>query len=305
MAAPNDTLPPFAALRAFRAAARRGRFRDAAEELGLSEPAISHQIRKLEEFLHLSLFERSGSKVALTEVGRRYFEDIDPAMARIGEATQALMGGGDRARVALTLPPSLAIFWLIPKLAAFEAARPEIDLQLVTTTRRLDLRREQIDLAIRHGAGGWPDLDAAFQMAESAMPVGSPAIVAGLGSPPVAARISELRVIVSAYFPQEWEEWSAAHGLAPPNLSSAVRLESQEQVLAAAESGLGMAMGRSPLVDDRLARGTLVAPFGAMTGAGTGYYLCTPKGRTPTVAARRVARWLTEIAGTTGAGAAT
>ena len=183
MAAPNDTLPPFAALRAFRAAARRGRFRDAAEELGPSEPAISHQIRKLEEFLHLSLFERSGSKVALTEVGRRYFEDIDPAMARIGEATQALMGGGDRARVALTLPPSLAIFWLIPKLAAFEAARPEIDLQLVTTARRLDLRREQIDLAIRHGAGGWPDLDAAFLMAESAMPVGSPAIVAGLGSP--------------------------------------------------------------------------------------------------------------------------
>ncbi len=299
MAEPNDILPPFAALRAFRAAARRGRFRDAAEELGLTESAISHQIRKLEDFLHVSLFERAGSRVSLTEAGSWYFEDIDPALGRIGEATRALMGGQDRTRVSLTLPPSLAIFWLIPKLSAFEVARPEIDLQLVTTTRRIDLKREQVDLAVRHGAGGWPEMDASFLMSETAMPVASPEFVKTFTQPLSPDSVAGMRVIVNDYFPQEWEEWAAAHGLTPPDPSKAVRLESQEQILAAAESGLGLAMGRSPLVDVRLASGTLIAPFGPMRGAGAGYYLCTPKGRPISAAARRVARWLVDAANAT------
>ena len=122
MSAPQGSLPPFAALRAFHAAARHGRFREAARELGLSESAISHQVRRLEDFLHVQLFERNGPRVRLTAEGTRYFDELDPALARIREATQALMGPGERDRVALTLPPSLAILWLIPNLAAFEAA---------------------------------------------------------------------------------------------------------------------------------------------------------------------------------------
>lgn len=303
MAGPIDAIPPFPALRAFHAAARHGRFRDAARELGVTESAVSHQVRRLEDLLRIQLFERNGPRVRLTGVGARYYEDIDPAFARIAEATRALTGPAERARVALTLPPSLAILWLIPNLAGFEAACPDLDLRLVTTTRLVDLRREQIDLAIRHGTGPWPDVEAEFLLAESAMPVCRPGY---LSDPPgagdLAAALAGARLIVNSLFPDEWAEWGRAHGVAALPLAGALTLESQELVLAAAERGLGVAMGRSPLVDERLAAGVLVAPFGTPDLSGAGYHLCRPPRAEPTAAARRVARWLRELAGQTAPG---
>jgi DNA-binding transcriptional LysR family regulator len=174
MPASKTSMPPFPALRAFHAAARHGRFRDAARELAVTESAISHQVRRLEDFLRVQLFDRNGPRVRLTSAGARYFADVDPAMARIAEATRVLMGPVERQRVALTLPPSLAILWLIPNLGGFEQACPGIDLQLVTTTRLCDLRREQIDLAIRYGRGPWPDVEAEFLLGETATPVCRP-----------------------------------------------------------------------------------------------------------------------------------
>ena len=298
MTASPSWMPPFPALRAFHAAARHGRFRDAAAELGLTESAISHQVRRLEEFLHLPLFERSGPKVRLSAQGARYFEEIDPAISRIREATRALMGPAERGRVALTLPPSLAILWLIPKLSDFEKAGPGVDLQLVTTTRLCDLQREQIDLAIRYGTGPWPDVEAEFLLAETALPVGKPGYVADQPVDDPGAVLAASRLIISGYHPDEWYEWAGAHGVAVPSLDRALRLESQEQVLEAAERGLGLAMGRRPLVDERLASGALVAPFGMSDPLATGYHLCRSRGATPAAAARRVAHWLRGAAGT-------
>ncbi len=103
------TVPPFPALRAFHVAASHDRFRDAAEALGVTESSISHQVRRLEDFLHLALFERQGNGLTLTPEGQHYFEEVDPALRRIEEATSALIGTARRKRVALTLPPSLAI----------------------------------------------------------------------------------------------------------------------------------------------------------------------------------------------------
>lgn len=301
MASPGDGIPPFPALRAFHAAARHGRFRDAARDLGVTESAVSHQVRRLEDLLHVQLFERNGPKVRLTGAGARYFEELDPAFARIAEATRALTGPGERVRVALTLPPSLAILWLIPNLAGFEAACPDLDLRLVTTTRLVDLRREQIDLAIRHGAGPWPDVDSEFLLAESAMPVCRPGYLKPDAGP--AAPLAGARLIVNSLFPDEWAEWGRAHGVADLPLAGSLTLESQELVLAAAERGLGVAMGRSPLVDERLAAGVLVAPFGMPDFSGAGYHLCRPPRTTPTAATRRVARWLRELAGPAGSAA--
>ena len=301
MTASQAWMPPFPALRAFRAAARHGRFREAAKELGVTESAISHQVRRLEDFLHIQLFERNGPKVRLTDAGMRYFGEVDPAMARIGEATRALMGPAERSRVALTLPPSLAILWLIPKLADFERACPDIDLQLVTTTRLCDLRREQIDLAVRYGRGRWPDVQAAFLMTESAMPVCRPGYIARDDAADLRAVLAAGRLIVSGHHPDEWFEWARAHGIDTPiletALAAALRLESQEQVLAAAEQGLGLAIGRRPLVDERLASGTLVAPFGTPDpSSDAGYHLCHALAVQPAAAARRVANWLREAA---------
>lgn len=289
-------LPPFAALRAFHAAAVHGRFRDAADHLGITESAISHQVRRLEDFLRTALFDRSGSGVRLTAAGRQYLDQIDPAIRQIQAATEAMLRPAGRGVVRLTLPPSLAAAWLIPRLGAFERANPSIDLQLVTTTRVVDLRRDQVDLAIRHGKGAWPGLEAAFLLEEAATPVCAPGYLSfGAGDDPLAA-LYRARLIVNARFPDEWEEWARARGLEPPSLAGAVTMDAQEQALQVAEGGHGLAIGRRPMVDDRLASGALIAPFGAADPTGAAYYLCRAADVPPTAAARRLERWLVELA---------
>ncbi len=296
MLKPPTPLPPFAALRAFHAAARRGRFKAAAQDLGLTESAISHQVRRLEEFLGVALFDRAGPRVRLTAAGERYYAAVDPAVAQIREATAAMLGPRDRARVVLTLPPSLATLWLIPNMGSFEAACPGIDLQLVTTARLCDLRRDQIDLAVRHGQGHWPGLESEFLFEERAFPVCRPGYLDDdAGNDPPAA-LSRSRLVVNGMHPDEWTEWARAHGLEPPSTAGALTLNSSEQVLEAAERGLGLAIGRRPVVDGRLQAGGLTAPFGTAEATGCAYYLCRPAGAQPTAAARRVARWLAGLA---------
>jgi LysR family glycine cleavage system transcriptional activator len=296
MAEPKIPLPPFAALRAFHAAAVHERFRDAAASLGVTESAVSHQVRRLEDFLRISLFDRSGAGARLTEAGRRYLDEIDPAIRQLQAATEAMLRPAGRNGVRLTLPPSLAATWLIPALAEFERECPGVDLQLVPTTRVLDLRRDQADLAIRHGKGSWPGLEAAFLLEETALPVAAPGYLQWRPGEPSLAALSRARLIVNARFPNEWEEWARAHGLAPPGLAGAIALEGLEEALRVAESGHGLAIGRRPMVDDRLARGTLVAPFGAGDPTGAAYYLCRPAGRPPTATARRLEAWLRALA---------
>ena len=296
MATPKTPLPPFAALRAFHAAATHERYRDAAESLGITESAISHQVRKLEAFLHTALFDRTGTGARLTETGRRYLDQIDPAIRQIQAATESVLPSRGRQAVRLTMPPTIAAAWIIPRLSALERTHPEIDMQLVPTTRVVDLRRDQVDLAIRHGRGEWPGVDAEFLLEETAMPVCAPGYLGEDDGAPSLDLLSRVRLVVNGTFPDEWSEWAAAHGLPPPSLDGAITLDATEQVLQVAESGHGMAMGRRPVVDGRLARGTLIAPFGGANPTGAAYYLCSPADFTPTAATRKLARWLRDMA---------
>ncbi|MEM6946426.1 MAG: LysR family transcriptional regulator, partial [Pseudomonadota bacterium] len=142
-------LPPLRALLALRALAGHPRMADAAASLGVTESAVSHQIRALETQLHVKLFDRSTGRLRLTPEGERYLARVAPALAELEAATAALMPAEGRRQVRLTLPPSLAATWLIPRLSRFEAANPAIDLDLVLTTRLVELARDQVDLAIR------------------------------------------------------------------------------------------------------------------------------------------------------------
>ncbi len=296
MAEPPPTLPPFAALRAFQAAAIHGRFKDAAASLGVTESSISHQIRRLEDFLHVALFDRSATGVQLTGAGRRYFAEIDPAIRRIQAATSGLLRPSGRAVVRLTLPPSLAVSWLIPQISAFEGEHPAIELQLVATTRVIDLARDQVDLAIRHGRGVWPGLEAEHLLDELALPVAAPGYLEPAPGETPSEALGRVRLIVSARFPNEWEEWARARGLPPPAQQGAIGLDGIEQALQVAESGHGVAMGRRPVVDEHLARGALVAPFGEGDPTGAAYFLCRPPEIEVTAAVRQVQRWLHGLA---------
>ena len=294
MAPRLTSLPPLHALRAFDAAARFGRFRDAAAALGVSESAISHQVKQLEAFLGVALFQRSGNAVSLTSAGSQFFDAIDPAFARIRQATEDIRGPGDRARVSLTLPATLATFWLIPRLQKLEVLHPEISLQLVTTERICDLRREQINLAIRYGYGSWPGYVVEQLLDEQAFPVCAPGYVdPTLGAQEVLRRS---RLLVNDTAGTEWEGWAKAHRLKPPSLRGATVLHASDQVLGAALEGLGLAIGRRPLVDRWLDEGRLIAPFGAADRSGAAYFLVYPEDTELPVGARKVARWLHDIA---------
>jgi len=286
-------LPPLHALRSFHAAGRFGRFRDAATALGLTESAVSHQVRKLEDYLGVRLFERAGNAVRLTLAGQTYFEEIDPAFARIRRATEAL--AGPCCRVSLTLPTSLATLWLIPRLAQLEAALPEVNLQMVPSNRVVDLRREQIDLAIRHGEGHWPGLVTVHLFNEQAFPVARPGYVEEGAD--IATALRKCRLIINGgIHPEEWREWAQAHGVEAPSLDGALVLDGTEQIMQAAAEGLGIGIGRRPLVDSWLTDGRLSAPFGNADESGCAYYLALPEDVGEIgVPARRVARWLVGI----------
>ena len=289
-------LPPFSALRAFHAAATHERFRDAADSLGVTESAISHQLKRLEEHVQVALIDRSGSKARLTEAGRRYLEKIEPALFQIQAATDELRPSDGRGTVRLTLPPSLAANWLIPRLGTFERQYPSVSLQLLTSTRMLDLNRDQVDLAIRHGKGSWRGVEATFLLEEAALPVCADGYLAPATESTSATALMNARLIVSSFFPDEWEEWARARNISPPSMADSIMLEAQEQALELAAKGHGVAMGRRPVVDEWLASGRLVAPFGAADPTGAAYYLCKPSGQQPSVPVRQAERWLVAMA---------
>lgn len=288
-------LPPLTALKAFDTAARAERFSLAAEQLHVSQSAVSHHIRHLEEYLSVRLFDRSGSSIRLTEAGARYFAEVHPALERIREATEDTRQGGHRRRVTLTTLPSAVNTWLIPNWDSFEKGCPDIDLQILTATRVIDLDREQVDLALRFGDHTWSGVTTRWLFSEQLIPVCAPRYLPESVHGDPSAALERSRLIVNGTDPDEWERWCENEGLSPPALGDALRFAEGQQVLRAAENGLGMAIGRRPVVDEYLRTGTLVAPLGATELAGHGCYLCYTARRelAPHVAA--VAEWLENL----------
>ncbi|MDZ7840972.1 MAG: LysR substrate-binding domain-containing protein [Gammaproteobacteria bacterium] len=288
-------LPPLAALRAFEAAARRGRFSSAAEELHVSQSAVSHHVRHLEEYLHVRLFERAGVGMKLTEAGARFFAEIYPALERIRRATGEFRAQGARRRVTLTTLPSVVNTWLIPHWTSFEQRCPDIDLQLLTATRVIDLEREQVDLALRFGDYSDSGVVTRWLFAEQLIPVCAPAYLSEelFGNPSRLMR--HVRLIVNGTDPDEWNQWCEAECLPQPDLSRALHFAEGQEVLRAAENGLGLAIGRRPVVDIPLRMGSLVAPLGVTELDGHGCYLCYPARREPGTHVMRVTEWLETV----------
>jgi LysR family transcriptional regulator, glycine cleavage system transcriptional activator len=286
--------PPFAPLKSFFAAAEApdsGRLRAAAAELSLTESAVSHQVKRLEEYLGTALFERHGRELRLTAAGTRFHRAIRPALAAIQAATDDMMAAPRRQRVTITAPTSIAAFWLMPRLARLQEHHPSVDLQLVATNRLCDLAREQIDLAIRYGAGQWRGLEAHRLMPELYFPVASAEFLRRQRGRDPAELLRTSRTISNALHPDEWTEWCGAHGLQPPRTSNMIVLSSAELVVPALLDGVGIGIGRRPIIDPLLKDGRLVPLFRDRAIGKAAYYLVqSPTSRG--AAARTVAGWL-------------
>lgn len=269
-------LPSLNGLLVFEAAARHLSFTRAAAELNVTQTAVSHQIRRLEEQLGVRLFVRQTRTLALTREAQDYLPPIRAAFEDVRAATERLLRGPRDSVLTVSSMVSIASKWLVPRLASFQEANPGIDVRIATGTRLVDFRREDVDLAIRYGRGHWPGLRADWLMREEIFPVCAPSLLASLGQPDDLANHTLLQVELVF---DEWRVWLTAAGL-PPTLATRriIRFDDRMMALQAAIDGLGVALGRSPIVDADIAAGRLVVPFGAyQLPSEAGYYLVCPE----------------------------
>lgn len=246
---PLNTLPTF------RAVARLANLRAAAEELHLTHSAISQQIRLLEEQLGFALFDRSGRRVSLNAAGAALLPAVEAALDRLDEGlrTAAATASGDAQRVRLTLLPSFAQRWLLPRIGRWREQHPCIALELDASQAVVDLQREGFHAALRQGAGTWRGLQAERL-------IDSPRVA--LAAPEVARRVGSLSMQALAREPllgdaDQWQQWFAAHGLTT-RVNPVASFNDAGLMLQASEQGLGLALARDLLAADALRDGRLV-----------------------------------------------
>lgn len=287
-------LPPMAALRAFEAAAQLLSFKRAAAQLHRTPSAVSHQIRRLEAELGAALFHRDPAGLRLTGAGRAYLAAVSDALDHLAQATTRLRREHGEAPVTISLFPSFAVRWLIPRLNDFRACCPEVEIELVSAVRRTEFDDGVIDAAIRFGDGGWPGLRCDPLMVEERFPVCSPALAAG---PPALRQPNDLAgtmLLHNGAHPGEWAAWLQAAGIEGIGADRGPVFDASNEVLAAAANGLGVALGRRPLVEADLAAGRLVAPFDVRVRTPGRYWLVAPEATAERPALAAFRQWLRE-----------
>jgi LysR family glycine cleavage system transcriptional activator len=287
-------LPSLNGLRAFEAAARHLSFTNAAFELNVTQTAISHQIRRLEQELGIRLFVRQNRALALTPEAKDYLPGVRAAFNDLRLATDRLLRKDDDRVLTVSTLASLAAKWLLPRLAAFQEAHPGIDVRITTSTALVDFRTGDVDAAIRYGRGHWPGLRADWLMADELFPVCSPALLGGnrpLRTP------EDLRDHVLLHTSNansdDWRLWLTAAGL-PTNLSThpGVTFDLIFMTVQAAIDGIGVAMGRTSYVEADIAKGRLVVPFKITLPADAGFYLVSPEAGADSPKLRAFRQWL-------------
>jgi LysR family transcriptional regulator, glycine cleavage system transcriptional activator len=290
-------LPPLSALRAFEAAARLGSFSRAAEELLVTHGAISRQVQGLEARLGVALFRRFGRRVEPTEAGRTYQQALGAAFDEIAAATERLAATAGKGRsLIVNALPTFTMRWLIPRLARFQRAHPEVELRLVTSSRPVAAPADGFDVAIRRGPESWPGCRAAPFLIERELPVCSPSLLARRPIRAPGDLVSGGHVLLHADTrPNAWARWLEAAGVpaAKAAKAPAQHFDHFYLTLQAASDGLGVALGPLPIIDDDLAAGHLVAPLDGPAAPARSYYWVTPESRAAAPEVTAFCGWLT------------
>jgi LysR family glycine cleavage system transcriptional activator len=271
-------LPPLNSIRAFEAAARHLSFTLAAEELNVTQSAVSHQIKGLEERLGTRLFRRLNRKLLLTDEGQAYLPDVRDALDRLASATERIMAGDASGALNVSVLPSFAARWLVPRLRRFRALHPEIDVRVSATEHLVDFAREHVDLAIRFGNGDYRDLYVEQILHEDIFPVCSPELLDGdhpLREPNDLRHHTLLHDQMDATCP-DWRDWLRTAGVTGVDPARGPYFNDSSMLLQAAADGQGVALGRSALAAGEIAAGRLVRPFDLKFTRDKAYYFVCP-----------------------------
>jgi LysR family glycine cleavage system transcriptional activator len=272
-----ERLPPLSALRTFEAAARHLSFTRAAGELHVTQAAVSHQIRTLEEDLGVLLFRRLNRRLLLTDEGqllmpavRRAFDELAAGVERVRERR---CGG----TLSISTTPSIAANWLASRVGRFQALRPEFEIRLMATPRLIDFAREGVDCGIRYGFGDWPGLRALRLLNATLVPLCSPRLLTGpdaLCRPADLARHTLLHALDDM---DGWRLWLRAAEVEGIDPTRGLKFDNLPLALQAAISGAGVAIAGAPMATDDLAAGRLVQPFALELPSECAYYFVAPE----------------------------
>lgn len=262
-----DLLPPLPAIRAFEVAARHGGFQRAGEELHVSAGAVAHQVKQLEAWLGVQLFQRLARGVVLTAAGRQYAEALRPLLSALEQASVVVRRQSDARVVTVTSVPSLVARWLMPRLGRLREQHPEIDMRVLASLHAVDLVRDGVDVAIRLGTGPYSGLKTDLLMEEWFSAVCSPAFKAAakdLSSPADLLRYPLLHDEVEMRIPNEitWTRWLRSFGVAYTG-TTRPSFSHTYLTLDAAASGQGVAIAAEPFIAEDLRSGRLVRLFPA------------------------------------------
>jgi LysR family glycine cleavage system transcriptional activator len=270
-------LPPLNALRAFEVAARHNSFTGAAMELHVSHAAVSRHVRALEARLGVTLFRRAKRGVELTDDGVRYLKTVSAAFEAIADATEALAKPREQ-RVRVSVEPAFAGRWLIRRLGGFQAAHPDIDVVLDASPRLVDLTRDEADLAIRYGQGGWPAVREDLVATSRIFAVGRRELRGRRRAPLTADQLRRF-VLLHEDDGGMWRRWFASAGIVDADVSRGPRILETGLALDAAVAGQGIALADEALIADDLANGRLVKLCDVALADGGYYLLSLPSGQ--------------------------
>jgi LysR family glycine cleavage system transcriptional activator len=283
-------LPPLNGLKAFEAAARSGSFTRAAEELNVTQGAVSHQVKALEDTLGLKLFQRQRQRVLLTEAGRDYLTVIRDAFDQIAVGTESLLRRQESGVLTVSTSPDFAAKWLVNRLSRFSEQHPDVDLRISATTHYIDFARDDVDVAIRHGDGNWPGLEVQRLYSERLFPVCSPKLVAGRNRIRKAADLLKFPLL-RLEDAKNWTRLFEAAGV-KANVGPGPVLNRASMLIDAAIDGQGIALARTALAAWDIVNGRLVRPIDVSLKMANTYWFVCPKAvsNMPKIAAFR--KWV-------------
>jgi LysR family transcriptional regulator, glycine cleavage system transcriptional activator len=269
-------LPQLNALKSFEAAARHESFTRAAEELCVTQSAVSHQVKALEAELGVKLFNREYQRLVITEAGNEYLSVVRDAFDRIAIGTQRLVKRQSSGAMTVSTSPDFAAKWLVHRLGRFAEVHPEIDLRISAAMHHVDFAREDVDVAVRHGDGNWAGLYVENLCAEELFPVCSPKLIAGLdhiGHPSDVLKFPLLHLDDR----RDWSRWLKTVGNVGVEISHGPVLNHASMLIDAAADGQGIALARTVLAAWDLTTGRLVRPWAGSLQLSKTYWIVCPK----------------------------
>ena len=293
----RERLPPLSALKVFEAAARLESFKHAAEELFVTPGAVSQQIRLLEEHVGVELFSRDGRRVILSDAGKTAALILKEAFEKMFEATRIMKQGVQKGRVTVSVAPSFAAKWLMPRLDGFSQANPDIDIWISADMSPVDFSVSDIDLAVRYGSGHYNGLVSEHLLDEAVIAVCSPLLyeAAPIKNPVDVAHhnlLHDMGFDGDTSCP-DWAMWFKAHGVENADTARGPRFNQSHMVIEAACAGRGIALAKRTLAEADLKSGRLMVLFEAEDQpVKYGYYIVRPASRVPTSAQIRFMDWI-------------